>query len=110
MTTGVHDQGGSPPPAATLPLHTRSGGETLLGVLHLPAGPGPHPGRRSEVTIVWADHAYDGPLVTWACAVLSPRPIKGASCAAGTSPASCASSTVSAGDHVCQQTLDRELA
>ncbi|WP_331736620.1 alpha/beta fold hydrolase (plasmid) [Streptomyces canus] len=31
------------PPAATRPLHISSGGETLLGVLHLPPGPGPHP-------------------------------------------------------------------
>ncbi|MGW7463163.1 alpha/beta hydrolase family protein [Streptomyces xantholiticus] len=31
------------PPAATLPLHVRSAGETLLGLLHLPPGPGPHP-------------------------------------------------------------------
>lgn len=34
---------GPRPPAATLPLHVRSAGETLLGLLHLPPGPGPHP-------------------------------------------------------------------
>ncbi|WP_052847952.1 alpha/beta hydrolase family protein [Streptomyces avicenniae] len=31
------------PPAATTTLYVDSGGETLLGVLYLPAGPGPHP-------------------------------------------------------------------
>lgn len=31
------------PPAATLPVTFDSAGETLLGILHLPAGPGPHP-------------------------------------------------------------------
>jgi pimeloyl-ACP methyl ester carboxylesterase len=31
------------PPASTPAVTFTSGGETLLGVLHLPAGPGPHP-------------------------------------------------------------------
>ncbi|NRQ35912.1 alpha/beta fold hydrolase [Nonomuraea sp. NN258] len=31
------------PPAATTPIHLDSHGETLLGLLHVPAGPGPHP-------------------------------------------------------------------
>ncbi|BCB77533.1 hypothetical protein GCM10022251_69300 [Phytohabitans flavus] len=31
------------PPASTRPVTFESGGETLLGVLHLPGGPGPHP-------------------------------------------------------------------
>jgi pimeloyl-ACP methyl ester carboxylesterase len=31
------------PPASTTPVTFESGGETLLGVLHLPGGPGPHP-------------------------------------------------------------------
>ncbi|MFF3374574.1 alpha/beta hydrolase family protein [Streptomyces sp. NPDC002680] len=31
------------PPAATVPLNVRSAGESLLGLLHLPPGPGPHP-------------------------------------------------------------------
>ncbi|WP_460307277.1 alpha/beta hydrolase family protein [Actinocorallia aurea] len=31
------------PPAGTLAVAFASGGELLLGVLHLPAGPGPHP-------------------------------------------------------------------
>ncbi|MFG1658371.1 alpha/beta hydrolase family protein [Micromonospora chersina] len=31
------------PPAATPAVTFTSGGETLLGVLHVPAGPGPHP-------------------------------------------------------------------
>ncbi|MGW2284174.1 alpha/beta hydrolase family protein [Streptomyces phaeochromogenes] len=39
----VDPLGGLQPPAATLPLHVRSAGETLLGILHLPSGPGPHP-------------------------------------------------------------------
>ncbi|MFF1375011.1 alpha/beta hydrolase family protein [Streptomyces sp. NPDC058308] len=30
-------------PATTPPLHIRSAGEALLGLLHLPPGPGPHP-------------------------------------------------------------------
>jgi pimeloyl-ACP methyl ester carboxylesterase len=34
---------GRTPPAATIPFHVRSAGETLLGLLHRPAGPGPHP-------------------------------------------------------------------
>jgi pimeloyl-ACP methyl ester carboxylesterase len=31
------------PPASTPAVRFASGGETLLGVLHVPAGPGPHP-------------------------------------------------------------------
>jgi dipeptidyl aminopeptidase/acylaminoacyl peptidase len=31
------------PPAATVPFLVESGGATLVGVLHRPAGPGPHP-------------------------------------------------------------------
>jgi dipeptidyl aminopeptidase/acylaminoacyl peptidase len=31
------------PPARTLPLTFQSAGTTLMGILHLPAGPGPHP-------------------------------------------------------------------
>ena len=34
---------GAQPPAATVPFVVESGGATLLGVLHRPAGPGPHP-------------------------------------------------------------------
>jgi dienelactone hydrolase len=34
---------GLQPPASTPTLGVDSGGETLLGVAHLPAGPGPHP-------------------------------------------------------------------
>ncbi|MFF0795059.1 alpha/beta hydrolase family protein [Streptomyces spiralis] len=40
VTDSVHPTG---PAARTLPLTFESAGATLLGVLHLPAGPGPHP-------------------------------------------------------------------
>lgn len=40
----VTDPSGSlRPPAATLPVRIHSAGEVLLGIIHLPAGPGPHP-------------------------------------------------------------------
>ena len=31
------------PPASTLPVRIDSHGQPLIGVLHLPSGPGPHP-------------------------------------------------------------------
>lgn len=40
ITDSVHPAG---PPARTLPITFQSADETLLGVLHLPAGEGPHP-------------------------------------------------------------------